>query len=62
MKMAIMALILYSGVRLLIDLKFVIAGVVTSAIAFGLIFFYKINPVYLVLAAGALFSVFALFQ
>ena len=62
MKMAIMALILYSGVRLLIDLKFVIAGVVTSAIAFGLIFFYKINPVYLVLAAGTLFSVFALFQ
>lgn len=62
MKMAIIALILYSGVKLMVDLKFVIPGMITAAIAFVLIFFYKINPVYLVLSAGALFSVFALFQ
>jgi chromate transporter len=59
MKMAIIALILYSGVRLLIDLKFVIAGLITAAIAFALIFFRKVNPVYLVLLAGALFSLSA---
>lgn len=56
MKMAIIALILYSGVKLLIDLHFEIAGLITVAVAFALIFFRKVNPVYLVLGAGALFS------